>query len=377
MLNIGYDAKRLFNNFTGLGNYSRTLLRDLSQYYPDNAYFLYTPKVVKNEETHFFLNSASFHVQQPTRFQLKSYWRSKGVVSQLQKHKIDLYHGLSHEIPAGLHKTGIKSIVTIHDLIFKYYPNQYGWVDRKIYDYKFRYACENADRIVAISESTKKDIVKWYQIDPNKIKVIYQSCHERFRQEKSRKTIEETLRKYQIPSEYLFYVGSIVERKNLLTIVQAMEKLSPSLQLPLVVVGNGGAYKRQVQQYIQQKGLQEKVFFIQPSFEDLPALYQQAAIFLYPSKYEGFGIPILEALFSRTPVITSNASSLPEAAGKDAYLINPDEPVQIAIGVEHILTDSAYRQKMVESGYAHAQQFKGEVVTAQMMEVYEEVVGSS
>jgi glycosyltransferase involved in cell wall biosynthesis len=371
MYHIGFDAKRLFNNFTGLGNYSRTLLRDLSTYYPDHAYFLYTPKVTKNEETHFFLNSAMFAVAGPTRFTPKAYWRSKGILPQLAKHKLDIFHGLSHELPFGIQKTGIKTVVTIHDLIFKYYPKQYGWLDRKIYDYKFRYACEHADRVVAISESTKKDIVKYYGIDPEKIEVVYQSCHERFMQEKSQKTIAEVLRKYQVPNDYLFYVGSIIERKNLLGIVQALEKLPKAVALPLVVVGGGGAYKRQVQAYIQHKGLKDRVHFIRPTFEDLPALYQNASVFLYPSKYEGFGIPILEALFSRVPVISSNLSSLPEAAGKDAYLINPDEPVQMAIGIEHILTDSTFRQNMIDKGYAHAQYFKGEVVTAQMMAVYD------
>ncbi|MEN0006409.1 MAG: glycosyltransferase family 1 protein [Bacteroidota bacterium] len=370
MIHIGFDAKRLFNNFTGLGNYSRTLVRDLGNYFPENAYFLYTPKLRQNEETHFFQNSPMYQVTLPPRFTLKAYWRSKGVIPQLQKHQLTIYHGLSHEIPFGIQKTGIKTVVTIHDLIFKYYPKQYGWIDRKIYDYKFRYACEQADRIVAISESTKKDIVKLYDIDKSKIDVVYQSCHERFRQEKSRKTIEEVLRKYNLPSEYLFYVGSIVERKNLLTIIEAMEKLPKNFDIPLVVVGNGGAYKRKVQEYISQKGMEARVYFIQPSFDDLPALYQNAALFLYPSKYEGFGIPIIEALFSKTPVITSNTSSLPEAAGKDAYLIQPDQAVQIAIGIEHILTDSAFRQKMVERGYQYAQQFKGEVVTRNIMEVY-------
>lgn len=373
MLRIGFDAKRLFNNFTGLGNYSRTLVHNLTEQFPDHSYYLYSPKVKKNEETHFFLNSPHFNVVQP-KMTVGSFWRSFTIKKALKRNKLDLYHGLSHEIPFGLAKTGIKSVVTIHDLIFKFYPQQYGWIDRKIYDAKFRYACENADRIIAISESTKKDIARLYNINPAKISVIYQSCHERFMQEKSDKLKEAILKKYNLPKEYLFYVGSIVERKNLLGILEAIQKLPKDLALPLVVVGGGSSYKTKVMQYIAQHNLTDRVYMISPDFEDLPALYQQAAVFLYPSYYEGFGIPILEALFSRTPVITSNASSLPEAAGKDAYLIAPDQPVQMAIGIEHILTDSAFRQKMIDSGYAHAQQFRGDKLTQQVMDLYEEVL---
>ncbi|MCI5080547.1 MAG: glycosyltransferase family 4 protein [Saprospiraceae bacterium] len=373
MLRIGFDAKRLFNNFTGLGNYSRTLVKNLETSYPENSYYLFTPKVKKNSETNYFLNSPNLDLVTP-KMGPGAFWRSFTIKKNMKRKKLDLYHGLSHEIPFGVSRTGIKTVVTIHDLIFKFYPEQYGWIDRKLYDIKFKYACEHADRIVAISESTKKDIVKEYQVPAEKISVIYQSCHERFMQEKSDNIKASVLEKYKLPSEYLFYVGSIVERKNLLGIVQAMEKLPPKIDIPLVVVGNGGAYKNKVLQYIKQKQLQQRIHFIAPAFEDLPALYQQASIFIYPSHYEGFGIPILEALFSRTPVITSNTSSLPEAAGKNAYLINPDEPVQMAIGIEHILTDAAFRQTMIEQGYAHAQQFEGERLTQQMMELYEEVI---
>ena len=145
MLRLGFDAKRLFNNFTGLGNYSRTLVRNLATYYPHNTYFLYTPKVTKNEETQFFINSPLFNLQLPSG-RMGAYWRSYGVRKDLQKHKVQLYHGLSHEIPFGLEKLGIPGVVTIHDLVFKHHPEYYPWTDRLIYDQKFRYACRHADR---------------------------------------------------------------------------------------------------------------------------------------------------------------------------------------------------------------------------------------
>ncbi len=373
MHRIGFDAKRLFNNFTGLGNYSRTLLRNLAELYPDNAYFLYTPKLVNNDETRFFLNSPLYSVHTP-RGALKAHWRTWSVKRELRRHKIELYHGLSHEIPVGIRKTSIRSVVTIHDLVFRHYPTHFPWADRQIYDYKFRYACRHSDRIIAISESTRRDIVQFYNIPPEKIEVIYQSCHPRFLQEKSPGLIAAVLSKYQLPAEYFLYVGSLIERKNLLGIVQALTLLPPDLRLPLVVIGDGKSYKQQVQRYIARQGLEQQVRFIKVDFEDMPALYQQAQAFIYPSLYEGFGIPVLEALFSRTPVITSNVSSLPEAGGPGAWLVDPLQPEQIAEGIQRILTDAAFREDMVVKGLAHAQQFRGEPLTAALMRCYESVL---
>jgi len=374
MLRIGYDAKRLFNNFTGLGNYSRTLLANLSDYYPDQAYFLYTPRVVKNEETHFFLNSALFNVHFPKRGP-GGWWRSVGVKKELKKHKIQLFHGLSHEIPFGLKKTGVKSVVTIHDLIFKRYPGHYALMDRVIYDLKLKYACENADHIVAISESTKRDIMEFYDVPANRISVIYQSCHERYMQEKTNKTLQNVRQRYNLPQEYMLTVGSITERKNLMGMVQALEQLPDEDRVPLVVVGKGKNYKNQILQYLKKNRLEKWVHFVDASFDDLPAVYQNASLFLYPSFFEGFGIPVLEALFSGLPVITSNVSSLPEAGGPGALLVDPAQPEAIAEGIKRILNDSAYREALIHNGYQHAQQFRGEPLTHQMMDLYEQLVG--
>lgn len=373
MFRIGYDAKRLFTNFTGLGNYSRTLLRNLASFYPDNEYFLYTPRVLKSPETTFFLNSPLFSVHRPKRG-IGAWWRSFSVVNDLKRHKIQLFHGLSHEIPAGIRQAGIPAIVTMHDLAFKRYPSFYPFLDRQVYDIKFRHACQKADRIVAISEHTKRDIIEFYGIAPEKIVVIYQSCHERFQQEKSQKTIDYVLKKYQLPRDYFLFVGSLNERKNLLAVLEAMVQLPQDLQLPLVVIGEGQPYKKKVLDFMQRHGLERRVYFVRPEFEDMPAIYQQADVFIYPSFYEGFGIPILEALFSETPVITSNVSSLPEAAGPDSWLVRPDHPEEIAAGIEKILGDEAFRRHMIEKGYQYAQRFQGELLTDQMMELYEDVL---
>ena len=328
-MNIGFDAKRAFHNHTGLGHYSRTLIRSLSEVYPGHQYFLFNPK----PSTQFSFQSENLHEVLPTGFPGKwfpSLWRSQLVKKDLQKLKIDLYHGLSHEIPMGLPRTGIRSVVTIHDLIHERHPEQYNPVDVRIYRKKFRYACANADRIIAISEQTRKDIIDFYQTDPAKIRVCYQSCNPAFGVQigdEEKKAIREL---YQLPLQFFLYVGSVIERKNLLNICKAINLLRNELNIPLVIIGEGGGYKQKVKDYIRQNGLESLCIFLSEkesarqskgfrTATDFPAIYQSAIALIYPSFFEGFGIPVLEALWSHTPVITSTLSCLPEAGGKGAY----------------------------------------------------------
>lgn len=372
-MHLGFDAKRLFNNFTGLGNYSRTLLKNLAEEAPEHHYFLYSPKAAPHEETQYFFQHPGFEIVQPTSFR-KIGWRTMGMMKDLQYNQIDLYHGLSHELPVGIRNSGIRSVVTIHDLIYRHYPNQYGQVDNWIYDKKFKSACSNADKIVAISEATKRDIQHFFGTTADKIEVIYQSCDERFLLERPNSVIEEIKDKYALSEQYSLYVGSLIPRKNLLGIIEALAQLPPSLQHPLVIVGGGGKqYKQQVLKRAIDLGIQDLLLFRAVSFADLPIVYQGASVFLYPSVYEGFGIPVIEALNSGIPVITSNRSSLPEAAGPDSYLINPDEPAEIADAWEKVLTDEELRNNMISSGHKYAQNFLASNVTPQMLALYRQL----
>lgn len=373
MLKIGFDAKRLFNNFTGLGNYSRTLVQGLKKSFTDNEYYLFTPKTKQTADTNEFFSS-NYEIVQPTSG-IKSLWRSYSCVNDIKKLELDLYHGLSHELPVGIKKTNSKSLVTIHDLIYKTYPNDFKFIDRKIYDYKFRYACENADKIIAVSESTKTDLVKIYNIPTNKIEVVYQSCLSHFKNNYSGNDKQAVLKKYNLPEKFLLYVGSIIERKNLLSIVKAIHNNKDLINMPLVVVGNGKEYKAKVQEYIRQNKLENQVIFTKGIlFTDLPVLYQCAEVFIYPSYYEGFGIPIIESLWSKTPVITTNISSLPEAAGPGAYYCNPEKSESIAEGIIKITNDELYKQKLIKDGFDHVQKFESDKNAKKLMNVYKSIL---
>ncbi len=370
MLRIGFDAKRLFNNLTGLGNYSRTLLRNLSEYFPDHQYYLYSPRARQQEETKFFLNSPSFSVREaPHPF--GAFWRSYGLRPRLRRDELHLFHGLSNELPLRMPATGIKSLVTIHDLIFKHRPDWYPPIDRRIYDAKFRYSCKTADHIIAISECTRQDIIRHYDIPPEKISVVYQTCGPEFMQRLSDARLQAVCAKYKLPADFILYVGSIIERKNLLGVIKGLQLLPKELQLPLVVVGKGGTYLKKVREYIAAHGLERLVIFPNAlEGVDLPALYQQARLLAYPSFYEGFGIPIIEALFSGTPVLTSQVASLPEAGGPGAHYIDPAAEEDIAAGLEQLLTNEPYRQQLIKAGAEYVQRFDSEQTAQAMMAAY-------
>ena len=380
-MNIGFDAKRAFHNGTGLGHYSRTLIRSLSEYHPQHQYYLFNPK----PSAVFSLKGDNLHEVLPSGFLNKffsSAWRSSWVTKDLQRLGIDLYHGLSHEIPVGIEKTGIKSVVTIHDLIHERHPEQYNTIDVKIYSKKFRYACAHADKVIAISEQTKRDIIDFYHTPEEKIEVCYQSCNPAFGIKVSEDEKNTVKKRYNLPDEYFLYVGSIIERKNLLNICKAMFLLREEMNIPLVVIGDGGKYKQQVKDFVLQHGLQGRIIFLSDnenarsmaSFKsagDFPAIYQQAVAMIYPSTLVGFGIPVLEALNSGLPVITSNISCLPEAGGDAAYYVNPLVAEEIAAGMKEIYNNKVGAELMRQKGYEHAALFSLQRCADKVMEVYQ------
>lgn len=375
-MKIGFDAKRLYCNFTGLGNYSRSLVKNLHQYYPDNEYFLYTPGLKKTPETSFFRDNPSFQTYAAkTRF--KSFWRSFSIAKQLKTDEVRLYHGLSNEIPAYLKKNNIKSIVTIHDLIFKTLPTTYPLIDRNIYNQKFRNSCFNADKIIAISKNTKRDLIDYYDIDPDKIEVIYQSCNPLYYTETKSDIQSNDIQKLVLPSEYLLFVGSIERRKNLAVIIEAYHGLSPDFKIPLVVVGEGGSYKKEILQQINAMGLEKKVIWISGLDDNytLQHIYRKARALIYPSFYEGFGLPVVEALLSKTPVICSGLSSLPEAGGPNSIYVDPTKPEEVSHAITKVLDNSTLRKTMIDRGYDYAiNSFSPKGLSEQMISCYKDLL---
>ena len=370
-MRIGFDAKRAFYNNTGLGNYSRDSVRILSKYYSENSYFLYTPKEKENSRLSFLQNRENAFVRTPFSFVgylFKKYWRSKNIIKDLIQDEIDIYHGLSHELPLGIEKTNIKSVVTIHDLIFMRYPHLFSTIDRKIYHKKIQSACNRANKIIAISQQTKNDIIAFFGIDGNKIKVVYQGCNKIFQSGISEEKIEEVCKKYNLPSNFLLNVGTIEERKNLLTILKSIKKLPKQ---HLVVIGKGKGYKTKCLHYIREHNLQDRVSFLSElELEEMAAIYQKSEIMIYPSVFEGFGIPILEALFSKTPVITSQGGCFSETGGEYSKYINPLSVEDMKSTILEILNTPELQEQMATKGFEYAQNFRDDKVAENLMNIY-------
>ena len=238
------------------------------------------------------------------------------------------------------------------------------------HDKKVKYACRVADKIVTISEQTKRDLIEFYHISEDRIQVIYQSCSTSFYDELSEAEMDQVRVKYKLPNDFILYVGSITERKNTLQLVKAYELSKTSL--PLILVGGGKQYKDKVIQYIEDQKLEEKVKIMSnvPDL-DLPAIYQAAQLFVYPSLFEGFGIPILEAMQSGTPVITSTGSCFKEVGGDAAIYADPFDVNDIAYKINHVLNNSTKQNEMSQSGKLQAQKFSHEQLVHQWMELYQ------
>ena len=372
---LGFDAKRFFHNKTGLGNYSRDLIRILAHYHPENSYLLYNPKPKKIDRIPIDGKIIIENLPETKKDRtLSSLWRLISVCSQIKKDKVDLYHGLSGEIPIGLNNSGVKTVVTIHDLIFMRYPNLYSFFDRKIHYYKFKYAANNADLVIAISEQTKKDIVTYLKINPEKIKVIYQGCAPVYKEEIPTEFIELTRKKYQLPSHFILNVGTIEKRKNVLSVIKAIKEIDTQL----VVIGKKTVYFKEVNNYIVENNIQNKVIFLENvELKELASIYKMATVFIYPSVFEGFGIPIVEALYSKTPVITSKGSCFSEAGGENSIYINPLNPEEIRIELLELLANSEKREVMKQKGFEFVQKFNDAQIAKNWIDTYQEIIKSN
>lgn len=370
---LGFDAKRFFHNKTGLGNYSRDLIRILAQYYPENSYLLYNPKPKKIDRIPIDGKIIIEHLPQTKKDRkLSSLWRLFSVCSQIKKGKVEIYHGLSGEIPIGLNNLGIKTVVTIHDLIFMRYPNLYSYFDRKIHYYKFKYAANKADLVIAISEQTKMDIVTYLKINPDKIKIIYQGCAPVFKEGIPSEFIELTRKKYQLPTHFILNVGTIEKRKNVLSAIKAIKEIDTQL----VIIGKKTAYFTEINTYILENNLQNKVIFLENvELKELASIYRMATVFIYPSVFEGFGIPIIEALYSKTPVITSKGGCFSEAGGENSIYIDALSTKEIKVELEKLLANPEKREIMKQKGFEFVQKFNDDLIAKNWIETYRGVVG--
>ncbi len=378
---IAFDAKRAAQNRTGLGNYSRYILRLLSLYAPGNEYLLFVPDQHKTRFLNELPNSNAYTLvapRTPIGRMLKALWRSFAISHELRRHHVDLYHGLSNELPFGIRRTKCRSIVTIHDVIFLHHPEYYRPFDRWLYHLKFAYAGRKADCVLTVSEYSKRELVQHLHLPPSKIHVVYQGITIDF------SSVTDTdLRRvqslYRLPDRFILFVGTLEERKNLLLVARAFVLLAAKHSLPpdlrLVAVGRRTPYLSTVLSTLQAAGLTDRLLVCEGvPFDDLPAFYRLADFFVYPSRIEGFGIPMLEAAAAGLPAIGCTGSSLEEAGGTGAFYVDPDDAQAMAQCILSLWNNADLRKERSVMGLSHAERFSDRRLFSDLMAVYDSLI---
>lgn len=374
-MRLGFDGKRATQNFRGLGNYSRGIIEGLLQYSSEEI-FLYSPPV-KDARASKWLDGHSnqrLHLIEPQGLiskKIPALWRSSFITTDLKKDNLDIYHGLSHEIPYGVNSSVRKSVVTMHDLIFLRYPEFFPYIDRLTYKRKFTYACKHADMVIAICEQTKRDLIDLLGVDEKKIVVHYQSCDPFFYELREFSEIKNLMAKYHFERPFILNVGAFEERKNQLALIEAYSLIASKIEQDLVLIGNGKSYLEECKALVDKLKLTNRVhFFSNIPFAELPLFYQAANLFCFPSHFEGFGLPIVESLFSQTPVITSFGSCFPESAGPDSVYVDPKSVKDISDKIVQVLGDVNLQDTMISKSYSFVQKFHRKAVTENLLECY-------
>ncbi|MBO4580961.1 MAG: glycosyltransferase family 4 protein [Bacteroidales bacterium] len=363
-MRIGFDAKRAYCNTSGLGNYSRSIISAMIACEPRNQYFLFVPKA----DRHLYAPGGVTEVSAkyaPTGW----LWRYMQMGKTAGKLHLDVFHGLSNELPKDIGHCHAKKIVTVHDTIFMRYPQWYKWHDRYMYEHKTAWACKAADTVIAISEQTKNDLVHYFHVPDSKIEVVYQPCNRLFCQKPAEEELRAVKEKFALPEQYVLMVGNIEPRKNILSVIKAMEK--QQLSLPLVIVGKETRYALQLKAYVKENGLSGIYFYHHVDNQELASFYTLAQMLVYVSWFEGFGIPIVEAMHSGTPVITGNHSCFQETAGKAALYADVENIDDIAEKISTLANDTSLQKTMTAEGYEQVKKFDADKIARQILQLYE------
>ncbi len=361
-MNIAFDAKRAFQNRSGLGNYSRNLIQSAISFHPEHHYHLFSP----TDESDLF-NPKGVQVISK-KGGLSWFWRSFGITGKLISEKIELYHGISNELPLNISRYRGKKVVTIHDVLFKRFPGYYSAIDRYIYDFKTSKACKEADTVVCISEETKKDLLRFYDVNESKIEIVHQQVSaEFFTREESAEVIES----YELDERYILYVGTVEERKDLITLLKAFKDLKDQELLLYVVGGKRNAYFKKVLTYIIENDLYERVVFFEkvPSTV-LPMIYRNAFAVVYPSLFEGWGLPVAEGICSHVPVVSTRNTSMQEAGGDACLYFDAGNHNELHDILDQFLRSDLVRQQLINKTYSRSRYFDPQTCSDRMNAVY-------
>jgi glycosyltransferase involved in cell wall biosynthesis len=373
---IGFDARCANTQESGIGSYARFIIKALAEACPENAYFrMYTPKHQPQNEYDALDTLPNVESMEPDGSlwrKLSWLWQILRITKDAKRGDVELFHGLEARLPYGLRRNGIRSVVSVHNLISIRFTKHYNIFERIIEYIKVSSACHRADRIIAASEATKRDIAHLLGVSHEKIEVVYDGCNPIYSEPVEIEAIEEVKRKYNLPERYLLNIGDMEERKNFGLIVEAMAELPEDVHL--VVVGRETSYTRRIKSRIKSLRMEERVHIVRNvELEERPAIYKGADMFIYPSKFEGFATEILEALTVGVPVIAARGSSLEEAGGEHSIYVSSKDCGELVDAIELLSKDEELRSRMIAEGQRHVKYFRSEVAAYNIMKRYRRI----
>ena len=370
---IGFDARYAGSGNTTLASYARFVIEAMAEACPRYGYFrMYITDNEHHAEYEALVHRHNVEAMAPDGAlwrKLPWLWRQWPIGRDMKRGDVDLYHSLTESLPFGLSRRNIRTVVTIHSLDYldpRAYANPIESALRRI---AVASSLRRADRIVAVSEGVKTGIVENFDIDSDKIDVIYRNCHPRFAEPISEERRAYARERYKLPERYILVTGRQNERKNTGLVIEALPSLPEDVHL--VIAGRRTPYTDRLLRRAASLGVKDRVRLLKMvTGEDYPAIYALAAIYLLPSRYEGFATSILEALTVGVPVIASRGSSLEEAGGPDSIYVDPDDPDALAESILMVLEDEELRQTMVARGRDYITRFRSEVIAYNILNCY-------
>lgn len=375
-MRIGIDARMYSTEFTGIGRYVCELVKHVTALDEANEYVLFM-----NQPEHESFDPPSKRVSKvlvnarhySLKEQLNYFW-------VLKRAKLDLMHFTHFNAPILYRKP---SIVTIHDLTLSFFPGKKmnSALRRMAYNRVLKAAVKHAHRVIAVSENTKADLVEVVKTSSAKVEVIYEGVGEEFGPRGDKELQEDVLKKYGITKDFLLYTGVWRGHKNLVNLIKAFALLREApnaFDKQLVITGEEDPYYPEVKRTVKELGLEHHVIYTgMISEKELVALYQSAEVYVFPSLYEGFGLPPLEAMRCGTPVVASKSSCIPEICGEvNALFFDPYDPEDIANSIQKVLLDEGLRGELRECGLKHSLKFSWEKMAEKTLKVYGEVLGT-
>lgn len=383
-MRIGIDVSRYFDKSGGVGIYAANLLKYLLKIDKNNEYNAYSffyncfppkwkhKKIINEFRKYGKVNFSQINL--PTSI-LKGKWNNASIEKKEKLlASVDVIHSTAYMIPELFNA---RLVVTIHDLSFLIFPEYHTKENYELVLRNLFYLNSRPDMVICDSQQTKKDVIKYFHVPEGKLRVVYLGVSDSFREEICSDFKNRILEKYELSGKYLLCVASIEPRKNFLRIINAFSEFIKQEEYKgysLVCVGGRGWKNIEIYSLVKQKNLEGKIKFLGFIEEsELAPIYNQAEIFLYPSLYEGFGLPVLEAMACAVPVVTSNVSSLPEVASDAAMLINPYSEKDIYTAVCSLLENGALRKKLISKGLDRVREFSWKKTARGTLKVYHEV----